>query len=299
MIRNLLSAFKAAVLCLTRRAAFEVRHIPEIKLDKSKPTVALIIPCFNHVNYTKKAVESFLSDRSPRFNHVLIMMDDASTDDTQSYCLEKAASVENLCYFRYRKNWGVTQTWNDGVYLALRLVKADYIVVSNNDVIMPTGTVETLVRHLRSAPEAGMIGPLTNTPGNQPLQQIRRFLKDYQASDAVENIALTAHALRGGKAVEITYVNGFFFAATRKAFEKNRCWKGYPRPYFFNPLNRHLGNEDEFQLRLRRKGFRILKAEDAFVFHYKDVSMKRGHYETYQPEDGPQRNSAGSREREP
>lgn len=261
------------VLCLFRAASFEEQIIPKLQVTTDKRTVAVVLPCFNHLDYTQKALDSYLAARCPAFNHVLVVIDDHSTDNTRSFWLKNSRTVSNLCYFRYRRNMGLTQAWNNGVAFSSRCIQADYIVVINNDVIMPHNTIEKLTRHLIKT-GGGMIGPMTNAPGHQCEQQIKNLIKEYVPSDAINDIEFISEALKEHKVKEVDFINGFFFAASRDIFEGNLFWK-FPRPFYFNPIYRNVGNEDEFQDRLREKGRKIYKAEDAFVFHYKDVTLNR------------------------
>ncbi|MFC1548558.1 glycosyltransferase family A protein [Candidatus Omnitrophota bacterium] len=262
------------IIALSRLFLFKCKYA-HLNIDPKKEKVVAIISCFNYVEYTKKAIESYYASLDDNeHDYILIIMDDHSTDGTREFFLSEGRKYDNICYFRYRKNMGLTQTWNDGVRFALKKLKADYIFLVNNDVILPKGALSKLSGGLKNNNNIGVIGPLTNTPGIQPLQDIRRFYENYVASDLLHDIQEVANDIRKNKAVEIDQVNGFFMGFPKEAFERNVYFTLF-RPYYFNPAYRNLKNESEFQARLKLIGLKSFLDTSSFVFHYKDISQHR------------------------
>ncbi len=262
------------VILKSRFATLEYRYT-NFQTKPNKKIVCVIVSCCNYLEYTKQALNSYYAALDSDYNYILIVMDDHSTGQTKSFFSEDLKKLTNICYFRYRKNRGLTQTWNDGVLFVLKKIKADYVFLINNDTIIPKNTFHKMLAHLESHKEAGAIGPLTNCPGFQPRQDIREFYPAYAASDLQLDIQAAADIIKENKPVEVGYINGFFMGFSREAFEKNVHSYFLSKPYYFNPLNRNTGNEDEFLLRLKQAGFKILMATDVFVFHYKDISQHR------------------------
>ncbi len=114
----------------------------------------------------------------------------------------------------------MTQAWNDGVDFGLQNLKADYIFLINNDIIISPGSIAKMVSHLDQNPDVGVIGPLSNSPGHQKAQDIRRFLKKYWPSDSLKNIRRTSALLKQNSPIEIPFVNGFFMGFPASIFEK-------------------------------------------------------------------------------
>ncbi len=265
---------KYRIIARSRFVTFEHRYI-NCQADPNKKTVCVIVSCYNHLEYTKQAIDSYYAAIDDLHNYILIVMDDHSTDQTKSFFTQNARKYKNLCYFRYNNNMGLTQTWNDGTLFALKTLKADYIFIINNDVIMPEQTFYKLLTHFDRNKKIGAVGPLTNSPGYEPRQDIRHFYPAYRASDCRADVQATAEIIKHNRPVQLAHINGFFMGFPRKAFEKNIYSYILFKPYFFDPLNRNAGNEDEFLRRLKQGGFKILGAMDVFVFHYKDISQHR------------------------
>ncbi len=265
---------RTARLCLKRSIKFDEVCLSRLDLDRSKKTVAAVLPCYNYLEYTRRAYESCLNSFSSKHNYVVVVIDDHSDDGTKSFWTTEAAKAKNLLYFRFSKNMGLTQGWNSGIDAAIRKVKADYIFVINNDVVIQDQAFERLISHLDALDGESLIGPVTNGPGHQPEQHIRKIINDYVPSDSMEDINAIARRLAGRPRRKLDYINGFFFGAATKVFTTNRFWK-IIRNCYFDPSNRNIGNENEFQRRLHQRGIPSYVAEDVFVFHYKDVTQKR------------------------
>ncbi len=94
--------------------------------------ISVIMPVFNHVLYTYRAVESLIENTVSQFK--LIMIDDGSSDDTHDYAMELSDRLKDGFYYgRNEKNEGVHYSWNVGLRVALGQ-NPDYIAVINNDI---------------------------------------------------------------------------------------------------------------------------------------------------------------------
>ena len=169
---------------------------------------------------------------------------------------------------------GLTHAWNEGVHYALNSLDAQYIFIVNNDILMPTDVLKKMIRHLERDDRIGVISPLSNAPGEGAAQDIRHFIAGYIASDSPEDIQKVSDSLEGNGVVENQFVNRFFMGFKQETFKRNIYWRHF-KTFYFNPLKLNFGNEDEFQLRLKKIGLKSCIATDSFVFHYKDVSVRR------------------------
>jgi len=242
----------------------------------SRPIVALIMSVYDHWEYTRDALNSYFSSRDEAYHYILILIDDCSYDQTQDFLVSETQHRDNIVYLRFKDNGGLTRLWNYGVHYAIHSLHAEYILLANNDVLIPSGALRILVDGLRNTAGPAIIGPLTNCPGyHEKTQDIRIFLPDYRASHAIQDIENTSQRISTNPLRVVDGINGFFWGAHHDVFMNNILWSWGRSVYYFNPFNRDLHNEREFQRRLFRKGGRSVLASNAFIFHYKDVSMKR------------------------
>ena len=191
------------------------------------------------------------------------------------FFLKEGKKLPNFCYIRFKQNKGLTRSWNYGVWFALKKLKADYIFFANNDIIIPKDSINKMVSGLKKIQNSAIIGPLTNCPGFHKKQDIRQFYPAYEDSERMTNIQKVADVIKNNKVLEWDELNGFFYGGGKEAFKKNL----YARvlwSYYFDPNNRNIENEREFQKRFRKTDMKILLAANVFIFHYKDVSQQRG-----------------------
>ncbi len=89
------------------------------------PQVTVIVPTFNRSGLLKLTIESVLAQTYTDFE--LLVMDDASTDDTESVC--RSLKDPRMNYVRQPKNLGVGGNWADGVKRA----KGKYVCLLMDD----------------------------------------------------------------------------------------------------------------------------------------------------------------------
>jgi glycosyltransferase involved in cell wall biosynthesis len=98
--------------------------------------LAVIIPAFNKVYWTQKTIESLL--KNSYYEVTLILVDDASGDETFNYALELGERLnhfrQRFFYLKHPHNMGVTAAWNTGLGWAMA-IRAEYICIANNDLL--------------------------------------------------------------------------------------------------------------------------------------------------------------------
>lgn len=80
----------------------------------------------------------------------LYIIDNASTDNSVRISYELAEKVSFKCvFFEEKQNWGIAKGNNIGISAALK-DKCDYILLSNNDIILKSDTIEILIHSIIS-----------------------------------------------------------------------------------------------------------------------------------------------------
>jgi glycosyltransferase involved in cell wall biosynthesis len=242
------------------------------------PKVAIIVPVYNHWPYAIDCVDSFLATTP---GGRVILVDDHSPELPPAAWLRDRLTSSNgtHIYTRHKYNMQLTAAWNTGFQHAFKM-PVDYICAANSDLLFSPGWW----KGLEHASNCGyhLVGPMTNTPGNTKLQDVRRFLPHYATSDRMPDIADVANkltALEGD--IDASSINGFFMWARAehwKAGSYNKTHVFCPvNPTFIrssrrNPTPLMTGNEDELQYRWRRLKYRFGIANSSFVFHYRSVT---------------------------
>lgn len=138
-----------------------------------EPLVSVICLCYNHERYVAEALHAVL-EQTYR-NIEIIVVDDASTDNSVARIQETIAPHAGIQFIALKKNIGNCTAFNRGLALA----KGDYIVdLSADDVLMPERIADQ-VNHFRALdPSYGVVftdAVYINEQG-QPLRQHFAYL---------------------------------------------------------------------------------------------------------------------------
>jgi glycosyltransferase involved in cell wall biosynthesis len=95
--------------------------------NAGQPTVAVVVPCYNHARFVKRAIESVFSQTYRQIE--LVVIDDGSTDGSTEIARRTLADSPFPCQFVARDNQGATATINEGISLS----SAPFINVLNSD----------------------------------------------------------------------------------------------------------------------------------------------------------------------
>ena len=116
-------------------------------------STSIIIPVFNKIEYTKKCLET-LYENTQGNSFEVIVVDNASIDNTQDYLLQTSHQYKNLSILRNSKNLGFAKACNQGA----RIAKGKYLVFLNNDTEPQVGWLDAGVERLKSDKQIGIVG---------------------------------------------------------------------------------------------------------------------------------------------
>jgi glycosyltransferase involved in cell wall biosynthesis len=108
------------------------------------PTVSVIVPNYNHARFLRQRVDSIVGQTYQDFE--LILLDDCSTDESQSILREYAADPRVRLEINERNSGSTFKQWNKGV----RLARGKYVWIAESDDYADERLVERLVRALDS-----------------------------------------------------------------------------------------------------------------------------------------------------
>ena len=153
---------------------YAIQQFPKVKASRRRHSfhfdrswredvdTLLVYTTCNHVNMSIHSLQS-ISSAPDVFD--IIVIDDHSIDGTTEILTKMGYSVISKPEAR-----GLTDSWNIGYHIA-SLLKYRYIIFSNNDVLVPHGTVELVRTALK---EEALVVPLTTQKGagHNPTQSI-------------------------------------------------------------------------------------------------------------------------------
>ena len=98
-----------------------------VKTITARPLVSVMMTAYNRADLTSEAIESVR--RQNYQNWELLVLDDASTDQTEAVVRPMAEEDPRVIYARTEKNLGITKNRNRGFLLA----RGQYIAVLDCD----------------------------------------------------------------------------------------------------------------------------------------------------------------------
>lgn len=184
-------------------AGFNYLRIPYPRLSPHYPNTAIIVPAWNEAAVIGATIDHLLAMDYPRDRLRVLVVDDASTDDTPNVVRAKMrdhpGSVVHLR--RERGGEGKSHTLNHGIRQALSDEWAEAVLVMDADVLFEKDTLRKMARHL-SDPAIGAVTAYIKE-GSHPDHTLARFIAfEYATAQAVarraQNILGAIACLAGG-----------------------------------------------------------------------------------------------------
>lgn len=229
-----------------------------VVLDRTRPVrfvappqASILIVTYGQLELTRLCLASLQQAVGPTPFEVIVV-DNGSTDGTVEYLRE----VENSALLPLRmvensENRGFAAANNQAAALA----RAERLVLLNNDTVVTPGWLEGLLSHLDRDPSIGLIGPRTNSCGNEAALPV-----SYGDLEQMFRFADERAQMHDGQTRELPMVTLFCAALPRSHF---RALGGLDERYRVGMFE-----DDDLSMAVRRAGHRVVLAEDVFVHHY-------------------------------
>ncbi len=225
--------------------------------------VSIIIVTYNNLDYTEKCIKSIL-DKSAYPNFEIIIVDNASKDDTPKYLIELEKDYDNITVILNNENKGFAGGNNDG----LRIAKGEYLILLNNDTLVTRGWINGLVKHI-GVNNIGMVCPVTNSIGNEA--QIKVGYKDIRDMDKFAIEYTTKNYNKLYKNINVLAM--FCVSFSREVFNKVG--------YLDENYKIGMFEDDDYSAAVKQAGYKIACVEDVFIHHFGNVSFKKLEDKTY------------------
>jgi GT2 family glycosyltransferase len=233
-----------------------VRATPPIAAatEIAEPVASIVVVSFESLVYTRMCVETVLANtRAPAFE--LIVVDNGSADGSREYLEALAARDARVSLCANEENLGFPVACNQGLAMA----RGDHLVLLNSDTMVAGGWLSRLISYL-DAGKAALVGPVTNRIGNEA-----EVITEYETYGDFLREAGARAISRQGRAFEIQTLTMFCLAMRRDAWE---AIGSLDESYGVGTLE-----DDDYCMRARRAGFRLLCAEDVLVHHFGEGSF--------------------------
>jgi len=131
-------------------------------LDKpgNCPVVSVVIPVFNNLKFTKACLESIFEHTSSG-NYEVIVVDNASTDETSEYLDGLQPPIKHI---RNRRNLFFAKGCNRGAWAS----QGEYLLFLNNDTVVKPGWLAGLLETINKDLRIGIVGNKQLFPNSNP-----------------------------------------------------------------------------------------------------------------------------------
>lgn len=217
--------------------------------------VSIVILAYNNWEHTRQCLQSVLENSCVPGLEVLVV-DNGSSDDTASQLSQWTHPA--LKVITLPSNMG----FSGGNNLGCRQAKGDYLVLLNNDTIVPPGWLQRLLRPLAENRGIGLAGPVTNRCFSE--QELDLTVCDSSTGADLCWLREFYRFNRGN--MRFAPFLSFFCVALRKSLFREI---GELDEQF------HVGffEDNDYCERVKAAGYRLAVAEDAFVYHHGSVSF--------------------------
>ncbi len=230
--------------------------------------VSIIIVSFNTLSFIKKCIDAVIDSNFKNLTYEIIVVDNASSDNSVKVLKKQ---FPNIAVIANKENLGFAKANNIGVKKA----KGKFLLFLNPDIEVQNNTIGEIYKFTTEYKDAGaatckIILPNGNiddashrgfpTPWNS-LSYFSGLSRVFSKSKIFSGYSMTYLDL--SKTHEIDVCAGAFMMVPRKAGDEIGWWD---EDYFF------YGEDIEFCLRLKEKGYKVYYVPRVFALHHKGVS---------------------------
>lgn len=147
------------------------------------PSVDIVVPCYNYAHFLDACVTSILAQRGVEVR--VLIIDDASPDQTQAVGQSLAASDPRVTYLRNAQNLGLIGTANRGL---LDWAEADYVLLLSADDLLTSDSLARATAIMEAHTDVHMVYGRSLLIGD-----------DFDPSSAPEDAAETEFKLIPGR----------------------------------------------------------------------------------------------------
>lgn len=224
--------------------------------------IAVIIPVHNALTELRKCMDTLW--QSDAANCCLYIINDGSDTETTAYL----HNIKNRIHLiEHKTASGYTVSINE----ALRLNKLPYVVIANSDLEFPHHWLTRLFACLKHADDIGIVGPLSNAASYQNVPFLYDRWEGFRINVLPEMMSVNDFNEFIYKCSKHTYpqipiANGFCMLIKREVLEQLN---------YFDEINFPIGygEEDDFCWRASKAGYKIICADDVYIYHAKSRSF--------------------------
>jgi GT2 family glycosyltransferase len=240
----------------------------ELKVQWKRPIgrasegVSIVVPCFNGWRYTNACLAALRGTLPPDFAGEVIVVDDASSDETADGLASLSRDVKWLRALPNESNLGFLES----VRLGAESARGDMLVFLNNDTVPLNGWLSSLLRTFRQHEAVGAVGGKLLYPDGRIQEAGGMVFSDGSAAKfGYGHPDADAGFFRFVR--EVDYVSGCLLATPRAVYEEIG---GFDRRFEFGYYE-----DTDYCFALRDRGYRVLYQPASVIVHVEGATAGR------------------------
>ncbi len=215
------------------------------------PRVSIIIPVLDNLSLTTSCWTSIR--KNTRIPYELLIIDNGSTEP-----IALDATLNNYRCIRNDTNLGFAAAINQGI----RNSQGEYVVLLNNDTVVTPGWLESMIKHIDRDSTIGIVAPLTNYANTE-----QRIPVDYHDEKELYRFSSKLAKRNRGQSRQLRKVIGMCMVIPRRVIEEIGLFDE----------RFGIGNfeDDDFCLRARLAGYKVVCAQDSYIHHEGGKTFER------------------------
>lgn len=236
------------------------------KNGEYKYDLSIIVLGYNKSEYTKLCVENLLKYVPQNINYELILVNHGSTDDTQEYF----KSIEPTKQLDLLKNGGSPTVIE-------RIVEGKYFSLISNDVIVTENAIENMLKCMESETDIAWVVPTTPNVSNG-----QTIASEYNNMDEMHEFAKKNNISNKYRWEQKCRL------CNPIDLKRSSVWissEGINPGGYFHTNNLMSFPDDKVSMILRRNGYKMMLAKDAYCHHFGSITLKE-EVTSYEDENG-------------
>ena len=219
--------------------------------------VSIIVCVHNALSDVRRCLYSVLTATLPPFE--LILIDDGSDEETRAF-LAGFARQHDATLIRNARAQGYTRAANKGLASA----EMPWMLLLNSDTVVSDGWLDGMIATAVQHERIGLVGPVSNTASWQSLPSVEAagnwaenpIPADMQLSEMAGLVAAAASR----QPIDLPFLNGFCLMLRRAVLDELG-------PFDEQAFGAGFGEENDYCIRARKAGWRLVVADDVYVYH--------------------------------
>lgn len=226
------------------------------KNGKYKYDLSIIVVGYNKLEYTKMCINSLLENMPSNINYELILVNNGSSDETKEY-FESLAPTKQLDIY---VNGG-------GLFSISRIIEGKLFIMISNDIIIGKNAIYNMLACINSDEKIAYVVPSTPNISNYQDVQEAKYTNFVELNEFFEKNNIS-NPNRWEERVRLC--NPVTVGRSCLFYGKNGVF--YNRYYSEN--NNIAFPDDKISLLLRRRGYKLILAKDAYCYHFGSITIK-------------------------